>query len=112
MLACDADALAGMRTYTDGDDGAHGALEADEDDDGCASRMLGQIDALFIGDGHKEEETAAAYARQEFIKAHRLDKLIATAVDRAMRHQVASPVEFVAHELLRACQRSQAGVSA
>ena len=35
-----------------------------------------------------------------------------TAVDRAMRHQVASPVEFVAHELLRACQKMQAGASA
>ena len=69
--------------------------------------MLGQIDALFVGDTSREEEADAADARQAYIKKHQLDKLVASAVDRAMRHQVASPVEFVAHELLRACQRQQ-----
>ena len=93
--------LAGMHTYTEGDDGTHGALEADDDDDESASRMLGQIDALFDGAGRDDEHDSSA-ARAAYVKEHALDKLFATAVDRAMRHQVASPVEFIATELLRA----------
>ena len=104
-------ARAGMRVLTDGDDGRHGALEVDEEDE-SASRMLGQIDALFGKEDKDEADAEMTISRQAFIKRHQLDKLVATAVDRAMRHQVASPVEFVAHELLRACaqmQGSQAG---
>ena len=46
----------------------------------------------------------SADARQAYIAAHSLDKIFANAVDRAMRHKVASPVEFIAHELLREVQ--------
>ena len=43
----------------------------------------------------------AAAIRKAYIARHKLDKLFLSAVDRAMRHEVASPIEFIAHELLR-----------
>ena len=71
--------------------------------------MLAQIDALFSGAGKDEEVTTAPAglgepgpaARAAYVKRFQLDRIFAAAVDRAMRHQVASPVEFIAHELLR-----------
>ena len=39
------------------------------------------------------------------VKRFQLDRLFASAVDRAMRHNVSSPVEFIAHELLRTVEQ-------
>ena len=91
------------------DDDDKGAVTLEDDDDESATRMLGQIDALWSSGGAEEAEAETAYARQQFIKTHQLDKLVATAVDRAMRHAVPNPVEYVAHELLRAAGKSGGG---
>ena len=44
-------------------------------------------------------------ARDEYIKRFQLDTIFTAAVDRAMRHNVSSPVEFIAHELMRTAQQ-------
>ena len=78
--------------------------------------MLPQIDQLWkaapVADGRLDErathprgdEDPAEAARNAFMKAHALDKLLAQAVDRAMRYKVSTPVEFIAHELLRSIE--------
>ena len=69
--------------------------------------MMAQLDALLAGSsGAADADGAdsAVEARQAYIRLHSLDKLFTSAVDRAMRHKVASPIEFVAHELLRHCE--------
>ena len=92
--------------------------------------MLAGIDALFGGSGKDDAPLPAAVgasaaapnggsalgelaaggdeaalARAEYIKRFQLDRLFASAVDRAMRHNVSSPVEFIAHELLRTVEQ-------
>jgi len=75
---------------------------AEDDSDGSPAGMLAQLDALFSPcDGASSATDPALEARQAYIRKHSLDKLFASAVDRAMRHKVASPIEFIAHELLR-----------
>ena len=75
---------------------------AEDDSDGSPAGMLAQLDALFSPcDGASTATDLALEARQAYIRKHSLDKLFASAVDRAMRHKVASPIEFIAHELLR-----------
>ena len=107
-LKADETAIAGMRAYTDGDDGTHGALE-DAEDDESASLMFGQIDALFDGmSGADEMMTHSLEARSAYLKKHGLDKLFTRAIDRAMRHQVPCPAEFVAHELLQHVEQQNA----
>jgi len=44
---------------------------------------------------------SAITARESFIRQHDLDRIFQQAVDRAMLHNVPSPVQFIAHELLR-----------
>ena len=86
---------------------AGAALEADGEESDPPPMMITQsIDALFGGDASAPGAGASTDARQAYIAAHSLDKIFANAVDRAMRHKVASPVEFIAHELLREVQAS------
>ena len=61
------------------------------------SRSASERSCSFCGGGDSAEEDS----RREYIKEHGLDKVFLQAVDRAMRHRVASPIEFVAHELMR-----------
>ena len=83
------------------------------EDDAAAppSMMMAQLDALFTAgaadaDGGADASSdALVEARQAYIKAHSLDKLFTLAVDRAMKHKVASPVEFIAHELMRSAEQ-------
>ena len=100
---------------------------------GCASggggeeppAMFALIHELFSADSLRDEDSrdgrdsraprAAASAeaetqqraRQAFMRKHGLERLVALAVDRAIKYNVSSPVEFVAHELLRATEPAQ-----
>jgi hypothetical protein len=91
--------------------------------------MLAQIDALFGGIESDEQPatggaaapgtigvinpttttatttTTVNNARHEYIKRHQLDKAFVQAVDRAMKYKVSSPLEFVAHELMRTAEQ-------
>ena len=83
------------------------------EDEAEQDTMLAQISELFSGDEPPSGESAAqggklpegAAARRAYIQQHGLDRAFLDAVDRAMRHAVASPVEFVAHELLRTVEQ-------
>ena len=86
-----------------------------EEDNEQPRMMMAQLDAMFGSDALFGAEPTAdglgapsahQKARSEYIALHSLDKIFADAVDRAMRHQVASPVQFIAHELLRSSEGS------
>jgi len=56
--------------------------------------------ASIAAPGSPPDSGIADSARRAFRRKFNLDRLFDEATDRAMRHNVASPVEFIAHELL------------
>jgi hypothetical protein len=98
---------------------AHSSLRSSVGDREQQPTILAQLNELFGAAGMDPQASSPAHtpltvfaapasaeadartARRAFVRRFGLDHLFDNAVDRAMQHNVASPVHFIAQELLR-----------